>query len=641
MVAAPDSGAVSLTGPTDIAHWRAEIFSRLLTFVLVLGAAVAVPSVMLAASEGLWLIVGTDIVAIAWLFALWRLPQLSYTARVINFLTIAYLVGTALLIKGGLVSQIYLCAVPVLAALLLGLRPAMWWLGAAGLAVLLFGHDLLATLLSGQSDTRMLLKSIVIAINFLFITGLITLSCGLLLRHLANSLDALRATNAAMQEGQQKVHQLAFYDVLTGLPNKRMLVERITTMLTTPQRAGSCGAVLFVDLDNFKDINDARGHAVGDAILRHAAERLGAVVRKSDTVARTGGDEFVVLLACLPEESEPAGRTAMAVAEKIRCAIAESFQVDGHAYQSSASIGVTMLTQSSQSADDLLREADTAMYRAKAEGRNAIVFFEGAMQAQVEQRLSMARDLLAAFEGGQMQMHYQAQVDRYGTVVGAELLMRWRRSDGSMVPPAVFIPIAEQSGLIERLGHWALREACQAVLRLQAAGWPLALSVNVSPNQFRQKDFVEQVRRTLADSGAPAHLLILEVTEGLLIDNLDETIGRMAELAGMGLRFSIDDFGTGYSSLAYLRKMPLYELKIDRSFINDVPDNPGGVAIVQSILSMARHLGLRVVAEGVETAAQSSFLSASECDCMQGYLFARPAPFSQLLETIAKPAALA
>ncbi len=260
------------------------------------------------------------------------------------------------------------------------------------------------------------------------------------------------------------------------------------------------------------------------------------------------------------------------------------------------------------------------------------------MQADVERRLTMERDLSAALEAGELRMFAQAQVDAAGRPVGAELLMRWTRADGSAVPPALFIPLAEESGLILKLGRFALRQACDTVVLLERAGHRLPLSVNVSPSQFRQADFVEQVRQVLADSGASAGALIFEVTEGLLIENLEATIARMHQLAGMGIRFSIDDFGTGYSSLAYLKKMPLYELKIDRSFIQDTPGDTGVTAIVQSILAMAGHLGLRVVAEGVETRAQADFLCANQCDCMQGYLFAKPAPLADLLTLLEKSA---
>jgi len=623
----------------DIAHWRAQIFARLLLVVFLLGLFTAVPSALLAASEGMWSIVAVDTLALAWIGVIWRWRGLSYTARVVNFLAVAFGVGIALLLKVGPVSQIYLMAVPVLAALLLGLRPALWTLALAGLAVMVLGFDANSKLhIDGMPDSGFL-KAAIISLNFMFMTAILTLSCAVLLRHLERSLDTLRALNAELSSTSADIHRLAFFDVLTGLPNRRLLMDRIDQLLAGAARDGGAGAVMFIDLDRFKTINDARGHATGDALLCNAAERLSQVIRDADTVARIGGDEFVVLLAQLSPEPPAAAQAALLVAEKIRAAIGRDVEIEGHTYNSTASIGVSMLPKPGQTAQDLLREADTAMYRAKSNGRNGIAFFEAAMQADVERRLTLERDLAAALAGGELRMHIQPQVDRDGRTVGGELLMRWPRPDGSMVPPGVFIPVAEESGLIVELGAWALRQACEAVLRLGAAGLAMPLSVNVSPNQFRQADFVARVRRTLAETGAPAALLVLEVTEGLLIDKMDDTIARMHQLAALGLRFSIDDFGTGYSSLAYLKKMPLYELKIDRSFIIDTPEDANSRALVQSILAMAGHLGLRVVAEGVETQAQADFLVAHDCACMQGYLYARPMPLEALIERLREGAA--
>jgi diguanylate cyclase (GGDEF)-like protein/PAS domain S-box-containing protein len=745
----------------DIAHWRAQIFARLLLVVFLLGLFTAVPSVLLAISEGMWSIAVVDSVALVWIGAIWRWRSISYTVRVLNFLAVAFMVGLALLLKVGPVSQIYLMAVPVLAALLLGLRPALTTLALAGLAVMVLGFEDNANLhLQGLPDYGFL-KAAIISINFMFMTAVLTLSCAVLLQHLERSFEKmsllnaeLRLTSAAVarlndmvliaevnkdaaspdtaqhiifvneaferrtgyrrdevigqnlrmlrgpnteqsvvdeierhmarsqpvraellnytkagepywvetelvpfadeggvnthwvaverditdrKKSQDDIHRLAFFDVLTGLPNRRLLMDRIDKLLASSERGATYSAVMFIDLDRFKTINDARGHAIGDALLCNAADRLSKLMRKADTVARIGGDEFVVLLGHLSHELPGATHAALTVAEKIRAAIGRDFEIEGQSYNSTASIGVTMLPRTEpggQTAQDLLREADTAMYRAKSEGRNGIAFFETAMQAEVEQRLTLERDLAAALAAGELQMHVQAQVDRNGRAIGGELLMRWPQADGGMIPPNVFIPVAEECGLIVELGNWALRQACAAVLQLQAAGLTMPLSVNVSPTQFRQADFVDQVQQALAESGAPARLLVLEVTEGLLIDKMDDTIARMHQLTTMGLRFSIDDFGTGYSSMAYLKKMPLYELKIDRSFIMDTPEDASSKALVQSILAMAGHLGLRVVAEGVETQAQADFLIANDCDSMQGYLYARPMPLAALVESL-------
>lgn len=301
-------------------------------------------------------------------------------------------------------------------------------------------------------------------------------------------------------------------------------------------------------------------------------------------------------------------------------------------YDSTASIGITLFPKRGEAVEDLLREADTAMYRAKDLGRNRISFYEAAMQADVQERLALEQDLKKAHAEGQLAVHVQAQVDGVGVVTGAELLMRWTHPVRGSVPPSRFIPVAESSGLILRMGDWMLQQACEALARMQAAGCVVSLSVNVSQRQFRQEDFVGRVQELLAQTGAPPEHLILEVTESLLIENLDDTIARMTELVHMGVRFSIDDFGTGYSSLAYLKKLPLFELKIDKSFVQDTPDDPNDTAIVESILSVARHLKLRVVAEGVETRAQADFLVASQCDCLQGYLFGRPEPLEPWVE---------
>lgn len=431
------------------------------------------------------------------------------------------------------------------------------------------------------------------------------------------------------------IHQLAFFDVLTGLPNRRMLMERLDTMVGRAHARESMGALLYIDLDNFKQVNDARGHATGDALLRHIAACLSRTVRQNDMVARLGGDEFVVLLENLDSDPAAAVKAALARAERVRAALTEEADINGQLYQSSGSIGVALPVRPGHTVADLLREADTAMYHAKSAGRNGVAIFESAMLADAESALTLERDLANALTNKELALHLQLQVNHDRTAIGAEVLLRWRRADGALVPPDVFIPVAEATGLIVPIGAWVLRQACATWLELNRIGRALPLSVNVSPRQFRQPDFVAEVRAIILETGVPPEQLIFEITEGLLIDQLDHTVARMNELAQFGIRFSIDDFGTGYSNLAYLRQMPLHELKIDKSFMRDMPHDINGTAIVQSILAMASHLNLRVVAEGIETSEQAQFLNEQGGSLMQGYLFCRPMPLEDLVAQLA------
>lgn len=428
------------------------------------------------------------------------------------------------------------------------------------------------------------------------------------------------------------IHQLAFFDVLTGLPNRRLLMERLDIMMAKVHVGGELGGVLYIDLDNFKHVNDARGHATGDALLKHIATCLSDTVQQYDTVARLGGDEFVVLLENLGNNNELAIAAAYAAAERICRALTQGTNIDGQTYQSSGSIGIAIPTRPEHTVHDLLREADTAMYYAKNAGRNGVAMFETVMLADAENTLILERDLLYALDNDELALHLQLQVDHSGITTGAEVLLRWRRSDGILVPPDVFIPVAEATGLIVPVGAWVLRQACEAWRELHRLGHALPLSINVSPRQFRQPHFVRDVRAIVDEIGVPAQQLIFEVTEGLLVDDLEETVSRMHELTEFGIRFSIDDFGTGYSNLAYLRQMPLYELKIDKSFLRDTPHDVNSTAIVQSILAMAGHLNLRVVAEGIETVEQANYLERNGGPFMQGYLFCRPMPLADLIE---------
>ncbi|HEX8787250.1 MAG TPA: diguanylate cyclase, partial [Telluria sp.] len=621
----------------DIAQWRAQIFSSLLSIVLVLGTIAAVPSMAVAAWEDMWPVAAMDAIALAWIFAIQRLKRLPYTLRVLNFLAVLFAIGIGLMLTIGPAIDFYLMAPPVLAAILLGTRPALAALGAACASILALSLSRYVPMQVPGLEQDIVLSSLTFTLNFACVGTLIILTTGTLLKGLSRSLSEVRSVADSLETNQARlrelndelqltstavsqlndmllitraepgqdgvrpvtfvndaflrrtgytrdeiigrnlwtlggpgtdqavlarileaitanrpvkeelisytrsgdafwveidivpfagtdtrashwvvvgrditerrnaadaIHRLAFYDVLTGLPNRRLLVERLHGLVAQAQAGRGLGAVLYLDLDNFKNVNDARGHAIGDALLGHAATCLTGAVRRHDTVARLGGDEFVVLLDQLGPDPAGATRDALAVADKVRSALSLPMQVGDQTYQTSASIGVALPLRAGATADDLLREADTAMYRAKAEGRNGIVLFETSMLADAEHKLTLERDLAHALAKGELAMHLQLQVDHAGHATGAELLMRWRRPDGSSVPPDVFIPVAESSGLIVPLGHWALRQACLAWLELQGAGHPLPLSINCSPLQFRQPDFVAEVRAILQETGA-------------------------------------------------------------------------------------------------------------------------------------------
>jgi diguanylate cyclase (GGDEF)-like protein/PAS domain S-box-containing protein len=429
-----------------------------------------------------------------------------------------------------------------------------------------------------------------------------------------------------------EIRRLAYFDALTGLPNRRLLMDRLTQALAGARRSEHVGALMFIDLDQFKRVNDARGHDIGDAVLKQVGGRLTRFLRDEDTVARLGGDEFVVLLANLANSTDAAARLAMGVAEKIRSVMETPFQVDGSEYHIGASIGITVFPKAGETEDDLLREADTAMYRAKDAGRNGVVYFESEMQESVQARLALEQDLHHAIAQNELRLFLQPQVDGNGFLVGAEALVRWQHPTRGLISPVAFIPVAEESGLIVELGEWVLREAAHMLKEYDDLGQPLRLAVNVSPRQFRHIGFVTQVIEILRNAGADPTHLVLEVTEGLVIEDIHDTIAKMEELNKLGIHFSIDDFGTGYSSLAYLKRLPLQELKIDRTFVQDAPNDPNDAALVETILSVAQHLNLSVVAEGVENEAQFAFLKTRNCRVFQGYLFDRPLPWEEFKE---------
>jgi len=440
----------------------------------------------------------------------------------------------------------------------------------------------------------------------------------------------------ARKIAEEKIHRLAFYDGLTALPNRRLLLDRLELALRKSAASGQYGAVLFLDLDHFKTLNDTLGHDVGDQLLRSVAHRLLELVRAGDTVARLGGDEFVILLEGLGEEASAAARAVEGVAGELLCRLGRPHRLLGRELTSTPSIGATLFAQAGGSVDELLKQADLAMYEAKAGGRHTLRFFDPLMQQRVSESVLLEADLRAALPARQFVLHYQPIVDAVGEVRGAEALIRWRHPLRGEVRPDRFIPLAERTGLILPIGLWVLQEACAQLARWAArpetAHWTVA--VNVSARQFRQPEFVRQTLEVLARSGARPGLLKLELTESMLLDDLDDVAAKMHELRAEGIRFSLDDFGTGYSSLSYLKRLPLCQLKIDRSFVKDVLSDGHDAAIARAIIALAGSLGLEAVAEGVETLPQRDFLAENGCRVFQGYLFGRPGP-ADLMTTAA------
>ena len=433
------------------------------------------------------------------------------------------------------------------------------------------------------------------------------------------------------KKSEQEIHQLAFYDPLTALPNRRLLMDRLQQGLAASARNGRYGALLFLDLDHFKTINDTRGHATGDLLLIEAARRLQTCVREGDSVARLGGDEFVVLLEGLNSEvNEAASQTEM-VGEKILHELGKSYVLDDFECHLTVSIGISLFFNHEENAESLLQHADVAMYQAKSAGRNAVRFFDPQMQASLDARAALEADMRHALDKQQFRLHYQIQVDTLQRAIGAEVLLRWNHPQYSLISPVQFIPLAEESGLIVPIGLWVLQTACAQLMDWQSRALTrdLTLAVNVSARQFRQADFVVQVQRALQQSGAKPSLLKLELTESVVLENVEDTIAKMRQLKLLGVSFSMDDFGTGYSSLQYLKRLPLDQIKIDQSFVRDITTDPNDAAIVQTVIAMTEALGLNVIAEGVETVEQFEFLDLRGCHAFQGYLFSRPVPIEE------------
>lgn len=429
------------------------------------------------------------------------------------------------------------------------------------------------------------------------------------------------------KRAEGETQRLAFYDTLTGLPNRRLLLDRLAQAQTACTRSRRHGALFFLDLDNFKDLNDTQGHDVGDMLLKQVAQRLLSCLRESDTAARLGGDEFVVMLLDLSEEENEAAAHAEQVGEKILKRLNAPYELAGRQHSSSPSIGLTVFSGGGHGVDELLKRADLAMYQAKAAGRNTLRFFDPQMQAAVLARAELDEDMRRAVQNEELVLHYQPVVDGAGRVQGYEALLRWNHPQRGLMAPGSFIGLAEQSGLILPIGQWVLRAACRQLVTWSRrdSTQSLSVAVNVSARQFRQRDFVEQVLAVIDETGVNPQRLRLELTESLLISEVEDAIRKMAELRGRGVRFSLDDFGTGYSSLNYLKRLPLDSLKIDKSFVRDVLTDPSDAVIVRTILALAQSMGLQTVAEGVETEGQRDFLRDNGCTLFQGYLFGRPA----------------
>jgi len=433
---------------------------------------------------------------------------------------------------------------------------------------------------------------------------------------------------------EERIKELAFYDPLTRLPNRTLLLDRLKQATAVSTRHKTCSALLFIDLDHFKTLNDTLGHDQGDLLLKQVAQRLTACVRNNDTVARVGGDEFVVVLESLHHHADEAAAQTRQISEAILRALDLPYQLEHTEYRSTASVGATVFRGSECGIDELLKQADLAMYKSKESGRNALRFFDPIMQTAVLERAALEAGLRKAIELGQLVLHYQALVAADGRVTGVEVLVRWLHPERGIIEPAQFIPLAEETGLILSLGNWVLETACQQLARwaLRPETEFLSIAVNVSAQQFRQPDFVDAVCTILNRTGASPQRLKLELTESLLVDNVEDIIEKMLILQAMGIEFSLDDFGIGYSSLSYLKRLPLNQLKIDQSFVRDVLLDPNDAAIAKTIMALAQSLSLGVIAEGVETEAQWRFLADAGCHAYQGYFFCRPLPLEEFEE---------
>ena len=458
----------------------------------------------------------------------------------------------------------------------------------------------------------------------------------LLAKEFNSLLKRVDTTLQKVKDSKAYAQELAFYDELTKLPNRRLLNERMEYILEIAKREERHGALLFIDLDHFKTLNDSRGHAAGDELLKQVSTRLKKVFRAEDTIARLGGDEFVILSGHLESSEEAVVNQIHSLMLKLKSVLSEAYQVENESYHLTASVGITTFPAMAKGAAELMKQADGAMYQAKEAGRDGYRFYEEVMQEVADARLQMENDLHHAIEKNQFELYYQPQVDEYGRILGAEALLRWIKSDGEFVSPAEFIPVAEQTRLILPIGDWVVSESFKQLATWQGLGidGSFRLSVNISPYQFHQDDFVEKTHALLKQTGASAGLVTLEVTEGITIRDLKSTIDKMKELTKTGFKISMDDFGTGYASLTYLKQLPLSGLKVDQSFVRDLHIDKSDAEIAATIIAMAKNLNLEVVAEGVEEESQLRFLSRNGCEVFQGYYFHKPMPVKDIDELL-------
>lgn len=439
---------------------------------------------------------------------------------------------------------------------------------------------------------------------------------------------AVKEDITSRRRSEELINRLAYFDTLTTLPNRTLLLDRLEQAMLSGDRSKNIGMFLLLDIDHFQLLNDTQGHEVGDRLLQEIANRLQKTVRAEDTVARFGGDEFAVIVEHLGDQTHTAVAQAERVAEKIYLELNRTYNLAlaGGRYHATPSIGITLFNGHAATLETLLQQAEVALYKAKSDGRNAVRFFDPTMQAVIESRAKLERGLRAALANNEFRLFYQPQVDRSGCVVGAEALIRWITSDGKMMSPAEFIPLAEETGLIVPIGDWVVENGCA-----QLGAWQthmetrhLTLAINVSSKQFHQGDFVARIRTHIEGSGIDPAGLKLELTESVILGDIDDTVARMDQIKALGVRFALDDFGTGYSSLSYLKRLPFDQLKIDQSFVRDMTADNNSGAIVYAILAMSQSLGLEVVAEGVETTTQRDSLQSGGCDIYQGYLYGRP-----------------